>query len=139
MKHMKFIAFAMLVLGTACASMIAGIAFPTPIALLVLLCAVGMDFLTTYMCLRVHGTEANPAVAFLLKKIGIRGTFCVMACIWACIIMFRWLPSAQVSQTAVALAYVLVPINNLIVLRRLKRKHTSTPRAPRTPRVVYRI
>ena len=103
-----------------------GVTFPTPIALTVLICAVGADFLTTYACLRIRGKEGNPVVAFLFKKIGIGGTFGLMACLWVLVIVFRWLPSSTGVQTAIACTYWLVPMNNLIVLRKLSRKNHAS-------------
>ena len=116
---MKYIMFVVLMLGTACMVFIAGIQFPTPVALMVLIGAVGADFLTTYACLRMRGKEGNPAIAFLFKKIGVAGTFVLMACLWAVIIPLRVLPAPESAQTAIACAYWLVPMNNLLVLRRL--------------------
>ena len=123
----KYIMFVVLMMGTACMVFISGVKFPTPLALMVLICAVGADFLTTYLCLRARGKEGNPVIAFLLKRIGIWGTFGLMACVWLVFIMLRWLPSDLGSQTAIACTYWLVPINNLMVLKRLSRacKNTS--------------
>lgn len=118
---MKYVAFVVLMLGTASVIFISGFRLPTPMALMVLVMAVSADFLTTYLCLRKKGREGNPVIAFLLKRIGVWGTFGLMACIWAAVILFRWLPADVGSQTAIAFTYWLVPTNNLLVLGRLNR------------------
>lgn len=120
---MKYIVFVVLMMGTACMVLIAGVTFSTPVALTVLICAVSADFLTTYACLKLRGKEGNPVIAFLFRKIGIGGTFGLMVGIWTVFILLRWLPSTAGIQTAVACAYWLVPINNLMVLKRLNRKN----------------
>jgi phosphatidylglycerophosphate synthase len=122
----KFIMFAALVMGLAVMVMLSGLTFSTPVSFVILAVAVSGDFLTTYLCLRAQGKEGNPAVAFLFKRIGIGGTFMVMVGIWGLFIAFRWLPSSLGAQTAVALVYWIVPVNNTVVLRRLnKRNHAA--------------
>ena len=109
-------------LGAACLILISGLTFPTEIALLVLLLAVTSDFYTTWRCLKKMGREGNPIMALMFRKVGLLKSFGLMAGIWVCFIMFRWLGSTEGIQTAVALAYWLVPMNNLVVLTRLSRK-----------------
>lgn len=123
---MKYIVFVVLMLGTACAVLISGLRFSTPVALAVLIGAVSADFLLTYLCLRVQGKEGNPVIAFLFKKIGIGGTFGLMLVIWTVFIAYRWLPATIGIQTAVACAYWLVPMNNLMVLRKLSRSNRAS-------------
>jgi len=118
-RQLKYIMFVVLMLGTACMILISGFTLPTVIALMVLVLAVASDFLTTLACLKKRGKEGNPVIAFLLKKMGVLETFGLMAGIWTCLIVFRWLPATEGIQTAVAFTYWLVPVNNLIVLRRL--------------------
>lgn len=120
-NNLKLFAFVAIVLGTACVLMLSGFHLPTFASLAVLLFAIGCDDLTTYLCLKKSGREGNPIAAFLMKKAGIKGTIIIMACIWGVIIYTRWLPSQPSSQTAIAFAYLLVPINNLWVLRRLTK------------------
>ena len=109
-------------LGIACLIQISGFAFPTWIALLVLILAIAFDFLTTWACLRKQGREGNPVMALLFRKIGLYKTFGLMAGIWVCFIVFRWLGTPDGSQTAVALVYWMIPINNSVVLMRLNGK-----------------
>lgn len=118
---MKYLGFMVLMFGTACLILFSGFVLPTVIALIVLVSAVTFDFYTTWRCLKKNGTEGNPIIALVLKKLGLLKAFGVMAGIWVCFIAFRWLNIAEGPQTAVAFAYWLVPINNLIVLRRLQR------------------
>ena len=102
----KFILFIVLVLGTACLIMLSEYKLPAGWPIPVLVTAIMMDFLTTY----------------LFKRAGIWGTFMASCVLWAIIIHFRVAPSNLGSQTAVALAYWLVPVNNVIVLVRLHKK-----------------
>jgi len=117
----KYIAFIVLMFSTALVVFYLGLRLPTPAALVVLVMAVGADFLTTYLCLRQSGREGNPVMAFLFRRVGIGGTYGLMVCVWIAVIWFRWLPTDVGSQTAIAFTYWLVPLNNLIVLRRLHR------------------
>ena len=119
---MKYVGFIALMLGTACLIFISGFTLPTLVALLVLLLAVIADFYTTWRCLKERGKEGNPMVAFLFKRVGLRASFGLMAGLWALIIIFRFLPAVEGVQTAIALVYWVVPLNNLVVLRRLRRK-----------------
>ena len=119
---MKYIIFVVVMLGTACLIQISGFAFPTWIALLVLILAIASDFLTTWACLGMQGREGNPVMALLFRKIGRYKTFGLMAGIWVCFIVFRWLGTTAASQTAVALVYWMIPMNNMVVLVKLNRK-----------------
>lgn len=119
---MKFLAFMVLLLGTATLILFSGFTLPTWLGLVVLITAVSSDFTTTWLCLRKGGREGNPVIAFLFGKIGVWKTFGVMVGIWTCFIVFRWLGSTEGIQTAVAFSYFLVPMNNLMVLRKLCRR-----------------
>jgi len=108
--------------GIACLIQISGFVFPTHIAFIVLILAIASDFLTTWTCIRIGGREGNPVMAFLFKRVGLYKTFALMAGVWVCIIVFRWLKTPVSTQTAVALVYWMVPLNNILVLRKLNRK-----------------
>jgi hypothetical protein len=118
----KYIIFVVVMLGTACLIQISGFTFPTWIALLVLILAIASDFPTTWACLKKQGREGNPVMALLFRKIGLYKTFGLMAGIWVCFIVFRWLGTTAASQTAVALVYWMIPMNNMVVLVKLNRK-----------------
>jgi len=115
----KFAAFVALIVGVAVAVLLSGLNLPTYLAILVLVCAVGADSLTTWLCTRKRGREGNPIVAVLFKRLGFKGTLVLWWTIWMMIIWFRILPAPESVQTAIAVAYWCVPVNNLIVLRRL--------------------
>jgi len=119
---MKYAIFIVVMLGTACLIQISGFSFSTGIALLVLILAVASDFLTTWACLKKQGREGNPVMALLFRKIGLYKTFGLMAGLWICFIVFRWLNTPDSSQTAVALVYWMVPVNNIVALVKLRRK-----------------
>lgn len=121
-KYIKFVAFCALMLGVAILVFLTGAKFPMAVNVAMLVGAVAMDSLTTWLCLRRRGIEGNPIVSRLFKKIGFLGTWGIWAVLWTLIIVFRFVPSDEQSQTAVASAYWLVPLNNLWVLVRLSRK-----------------
>lgn len=121
LKRFRFLISLGLILGLACLIFMSGLQLPFIIALIMLLCAICADFTTTYLCLRAGGQEGNPLVSFLLKKLGVVGAFAVMAGIIALLIMTQFIPSGASSQTAVAMVYWIVPANNAMVLRRLRR------------------
>ena len=122
---MKYAIFIALMLGTATLVLFSGLAFPTMIALVVLVSAITSDFYTTLRCLKEQGKEGNPVVALLFKRVGVYKTFGLMVCVWTCFIVFRWMHQTEGIQTAVAIAYWLVPVNNMIVLAKLKRKNAQ--------------
>lgn len=119
----KFVVFVAAMLVTACLIVLSGLAFPTVVALLVLVSAISLDFYTTWRCLKEQGKEGNPAVAFLFRKVGVGKTFCLMAAFWTMFIMFRWIHQTESIQTAVAIVYWVVPLNNMIVLAKLMKKN----------------
>ncbi len=119
---MKYVGFIVAMLGAACLIFISGFTLPTIAALSILILAVIADFYTTWRCLKERGREGNPMVAFLFKRMGLRAVFCLMAGLWTLIVIFRFLPAVEGVQTAIALVYWVVPLNNLLALRRLRRK-----------------
>lgn len=121
----RYIAFITLVMCVAVAVFFSGLVFPTWLAVSVLVVGIVCDSLTTWLCLRKKGTEGNPVVSFLFKKIGFVGTLVLWAIIWVAIIYFRILPASPMAQTAVAIAYWLVVVNNLIVLRRVSKAYKA--------------
>jgi len=120
----KYIAFVTLCMCVAVVVFLSGFAMTTQTAILVLVLAILSDTTTTYLCMRKKGQEGNPVVAKLFKWFGYKWTTAVWLCIWVLIIWFRVLPASETVQTAVALAYWLVPLNNLWVLRRLSKRNT---------------
>ena len=124
--NMKFLVFALLMLGTAFLVLLSGFALPSVLAITIFILAVLSDFLTTWLCLRKNGKEGNPIMAFLFKKIGLFKSYGVLLGIWVLIIVFRVLPAPPIVQTALAFSYWLVPANNVLVLIRLHRKQRMT-------------
>ena len=118
---MKYVIFILLMFGTAILVLATGLALPTVVALLILVSAVSADFYTTWACMQKQGTEGNPVMALMFRKMGLRKAFGVMSIIWIIFIMFRWLPQTTNIQTAIAFAYWLVPLNTTMVLLRLKK------------------
>jgi len=118
---MKNIVFMALMFGIACLVLLTGLVLPLVVALLVLLVAITADFYTTWRCLKIGGIEQNPVVAFLFRRIGLSKTFGLMVILWVCYIVFVWTPQAGNVQTAVAFVYWVVPLNNVIVLRKMSK------------------
>lgn len=124
--------FVALMMGTACMIFLTEFKLhfhpTTAIGLTILIVGVSLDFLTTYLCLRVSGKEGNPVIAFLMRKITVFGTFGLMALLWVVFIELRFLHSDVYSQFAIACTYWLVPGNNILVLRKLiLRKRATVP------------
>jgi len=119
---MKYLIFVILLMGTAFLILLSGFTLPTEVALLILILAIASDFYTTWRCLRRGRREGNPMAAFLFRKVGVYKSFGLLAGIWVIIIMFRFLPATEGIQTAIALVYWVVPVNNLIVLMKSRRK-----------------
>lgn len=119
---MKYVVFIALMLATACLILYSGLVLPSMIALLIFVLAITSDFLTTWLCLRMRGKEGNPVMAFLFRRVGILWSFGIMAVLWVVIIMTRFMPAVEGVQTAIALTYWYVPINNILVLRRLTKQ-----------------
>lgn len=122
---MKFIVFTVLMFCTALAILLSGLRLPAIIALAVLFIAVGLDFLTTYICLKKGGKESNPIIEFFIKRVGVLGTFGIVAGVWIAFLFLRFLPSSDGGKTAVAITYWLVPINNFMVMKRLDKKNKA--------------
>lgn len=126
----KFIWFCLLMFSVAIIVLLSGFQLPTAGGLILFISAILADDVTTYICLKLGGTEGNPVVSFLFRKIRIKefriiGTFVLMGVLWALIIYFRWLPASEAVQTAIACAYWLVPINNILVIYGYWKKHKS--------------
>ena len=68
---MKFLAFMVVMLGTATLILYSGFTLPTEVALSILVLAIASDSLTTYLCLRAKGREGNPVMAFLFRRLGV--------------------------------------------------------------------
>ena len=126
---MKNIIFMPLMFGVACLVLLSGLVLPTLVALCILIFAITGDFYSTWRCLKAGGKETNPVVAFLFRKIGLNKTFGLMAILWVCYIVFIWIPQTENVQTAVAIVYWLIPVNNVIVLRKLSRMRKIKARA----------
>ena len=117
----KYIAFIAVVFCAAIAVFISGLVLITPVAVSILVAAIISDTVTTKLCLNKSGREGNPVVAVLFKRLGYKGTLALWTAVWGLIIYFRILPADNATQTAIGIAYWLVPLNNLWVLRRLTR------------------
>ena len=96
-------------------------------AMIVMAIGVCLDMLSTYLCFKNGGQEQNPVAAWVIKKVGIFGLFGAVAVIWGLLFKFViFAPNASIyAQTALAITYLVVPINNFLVLKRLLRVKAS--------------
>ncbi len=123
MKQAKsFVAMLSLMIAAIYAIGQIGISMPTLASLLLLIGEVAADTTTTYLCLKKHGAESNPVVAFLFKKLGYIWTFVLVWAVWAWLITGNFLRTNELTQTAFVIVYGFVPVNNLVVLWRLSKK-----------------
>lgn len=98
-----------------------GLSPPFSLTCALLMSAVVGDYGTTVKALRMGGKEGNPFVGMLFNKIGVgKGGLIVLGLfILFAIFIFRNSPPYQ--QLALASIYWVVPINNLIVIKRLRK------------------
>src|ERR1035437_2615307 len=120
--YLHFVLFMILMLSIAVGIQLMRVTLPTAISLAVFVAAISLDFVTTWKCLKAGGREGNPIVAGLFKKIGVRNTMLCTAGVWVLILVFRWLPGTLIGQTSTAIVYWIVPLNNIMVLRREQKK-----------------
>jgi hypothetical protein len=131
MKNKKFWVFSVAMMLAMLALIIAGgetgIHPSKDEAMVILAIGVCLDMLSTYLCFINGGQEGNPAAAWMIKKLGIFGLFGTVAAIWAVLFKFViFAPNASIyAQTALAITYWAVPVNNFLVLKRLLRVKAS--------------
>ena len=110
-----FISVAFLVL-------LSGFTLPVGLSISILVSAVAVDSYSTYRSLKAGGTEANPIVRFLFKRIGFNATLVLVWIAWALIIHFKVITALPQQQTALALAYWVIPVNNFLVVWKYKQR-----------------
>jgi len=108
-------------IGLTCLYARLGLSPPFSLTVVLLLSAVASDYGTTVKATRLGGKEGNPLLNIFFKKVGVdKGGLAVIGLfILMVIFVFRNAPPYQ--QLALASTYWLVPINNLIVIKRLKK------------------
>ena len=121
----KYIAFCALMFVVAFAVFYSGFTLPKPVNVCLLLGAVVADSLTTWLCFWEKGREGNPLVAFLFKKMGFWGTLVLWYALFGLNIWFIYVPSNLHNQTGVWCAYWLVPLNNLFVFWKSRRRNKN--------------
>lgn len=79
------------------------------------------DYRTTVKACRLGGKEGNPFVNIIFKKVGVeKGGLVTLGVLFLMVMLvFRGAPPYQ--QLAIGCAYWIVPINNLLVIRRLRK------------------
>lgn len=77
------------------------------------------DHITTHYALSIGGVELNFIVDKMFKYIGRETTSVAMFCGSVLLILFLWRYLSTPIQIGAVSAYSIVPINNLLVIRRL--------------------
>lgn len=125
MKKFKYPLMAMGVLSTATglALLYQRLGLSPPLALTVTLFSAGVvfDYGTTVKASRLGGKEGNPFVNILFKKVGVEKGGLITMALFALMVIFMFRGSPAYMQLAVGCAYWLIPVNNLMVIRRLKK------------------
>lgn len=122
LNRFKFIWFMALLFAVAVTLAYVGVEFPSPYPIIILCMGIMADYLTTYLCFRVGAREGNPVFAKVFRRFGFLGTIALSTVIWALIILLRIVHQTELIQTAVALTYWLVPLNNMVVFQRLQKR-----------------
>lgn len=92
---------------------------PPPILPTVLiLSAISADYVSTVKASKLGATEGNPLVGLVFKRIGVKLGGLVALIILTASVLFLWRDIPPYQQLAMACAYLIVPINNIIVIRR---------------------
>lgn len=127
MGRFKYPVFVILIVS-ACIGLIylfnyVGVSPPWFLSLAVLLIAMSGDYVTTVKATELGAKEANPIPRFIFSKVGVRKGGLIIMGIVGVIVIFLWKPLYPQEQLAIGAAYLIVPINNLIVIwRRRKRE-----------------
>ena len=82
-----------------------------------------LDGITTNIALTKYGgKETNPLMAWVIKKIGIRYAMFIPFIVVLLFVVFYWETTKTSVLFGLAIAYFAVIINNLVVIRRNKKK-----------------
>lgn len=97
-----------------------GLSPPWFLSLALLLSAILADYISTVIASRLGAKEANPIVNLLFSKVGVERGGLIVIAIFIGIILSMWRILPPYKQLAIACTYVIVPINNLLVIRKHK-------------------
>lgn len=86
-----------------------------------------LDGITTNIALTKYGgKEANPIMAWVIKKIGIRFAMFIPLIIFFFFVLFYWQTTNSSTLFGLSIVYLAVIINNVIVIQRNKKKQNGT-------------
>jgi len=129
MKRFKFLWMSILLcacyLGLSLLFLRTGISLPYTYTLFLFVGAMYMDHTTTLKALKLGGKEANPFARLLFNKLGVGLGSLVVLILMTLFIVKVFSQSPAWQQLSMACVYWIVPINNLMVIRRLGRKQES--------------
>jgi len=83
------------------------------------------DHILTWKALQVGAKERNPIIAMLHGVVGVYKTSFVVLAFIVCTMYFFWSRVPVSEQLALGVAYAVIPINNVIVLRGKRKKWRS--------------
>jgi hypothetical protein len=82
-----------------------------------------LDGITTNIAItKYNGKEANPIMAWVIKKIGIRFAMFIPFIFFLIFVLFYWETTDSSTLFGITIGYFAVIINNVIVIRRNKKK-----------------
>ena len=99
-----------------------GISPPISITIPVLWSAIIADHETTKKALKLGGKECNFFANTLFKKLGAKAGLWIILGLFIMFTIFMFVDAPPYQQLALGCAYWLIPINNLLVIRRLRKQ-----------------
>lgn len=98
-----------------------GLSPPLSLTVALFASAVVSDYGTTVKASRMGGREGNPFVNIIFKKIGVEKGGLIVLGVFALAIIFAFRNMPPYQQLALACVYWLIPINNIVVIKRLRK------------------
>jgi len=92
---------------------------PFSLTCALLMSAVASDYGTTVKATRMGGKEGNPFVGMLFNKIGAERGGLIVVGLFILFVIFVFRNSPPYQQLALASVYWVIPVNNLIIIKRL--------------------
>lgn len=94
---------------------------PFSLTCALLMSAVASDYGTTVKATRMGGKEGNPFVGKLFNKIGVEKGGLIVIGLFILFVIFIFRNSPPYQQLALGCMYWIIPVNNLIVIKRLRK------------------
>ena len=97
------------------------ISIPTALVLMLLILEITADHITTQKVIELGATEKNPLANMFFKKFGLPKGQVIFVLLFVPIFIFVFLGTDKFSQLAMIMLYIVVLINNSIVIRKKRR------------------